>query len=298
MAKRTCGVPGCERRHKGHGLCDTHLYRQRNGLPLDAAPMRQPRTGLVCQADGCERNIAGKGLCSLHWQRQRNGIPMDAPLQVRNADQTCSIEDCENPSRKRGWCPKHYARWRAHGDTAVVITPLELACSVEGCERPGKTIGMCGFHRRRLREGTALRKPLKPRGAQCSADDCTDIAQYRGLCRKHRQRQDYVDNPTPFKAKTARRRYQAAHGMTSTDKELSTEYREVIKDDPCTYCGGRTDQMHVDHKFPLSKGGTDHWWNLTAACSHCNLAKYNRCGTSFLLLRGGAYGSRIAAAVT
>jgi hypothetical protein len=28
----------------------------------------------------------------------------------------CSIEDCESSSYVRGWCVKHYERWRAHGD--------------------------------------------------------------------------------------------------------------------------------------------------------------------------------------
>ena len=29
---------------------------------------------------------------------------------------TCEIENCEKPSRTRGWCDKHYQRWLAHGD--------------------------------------------------------------------------------------------------------------------------------------------------------------------------------------
>ena len=30
---------------------------------------------------------------------------------------TCNIEDCENGGKlRRGWCPKHYERWRRHGD--------------------------------------------------------------------------------------------------------------------------------------------------------------------------------------
>ena len=28
----------------------------------------------------------------------------------------CSIDGCESAARKRGWCHKHYVRWRAHGD--------------------------------------------------------------------------------------------------------------------------------------------------------------------------------------
>lgn len=28
----------------------------------------------------------------------------------------CAIQGCGKPSRKRGWCPTHYARWQRHGD--------------------------------------------------------------------------------------------------------------------------------------------------------------------------------------
>lgn len=28
----------------------------------------------------------------------------------------CAIEDCERPSRARGWCVMHYQRWQTHGD--------------------------------------------------------------------------------------------------------------------------------------------------------------------------------------
>lgn len=36
---------------------------------------------------------------------------------------TCSVSDCERPSRKRGWCGMHYTRWQRHGDTNVCLKP-------------------------------------------------------------------------------------------------------------------------------------------------------------------------------
>lgn len=37
----------------------------------------------------------------------------------------CSIEGCERVEKlKRGWCEKHYCRWRAHGDPLTILTSL------------------------------------------------------------------------------------------------------------------------------------------------------------------------------
>lgn len=31
------------------------------------------------------------------------------------ADATCTVDDCPKRATRRGWCPKHYERWRRHG---------------------------------------------------------------------------------------------------------------------------------------------------------------------------------------
>lgn len=38
----------------------------------------------------------------------------------------CSIPGCSSLARRRGWCTKHYHRWRAHGD------PLKLLTAAQG----------------------------------------------------------------------------------------------------------------------------------------------------------------------
>jgi HNH endonuclease len=36
----------------------------------------------------------------------------------------CSVQGCERPSRRRGWCARHYWRWATHGDpTVITIAP-------------------------------------------------------------------------------------------------------------------------------------------------------------------------------
>jgi 5-methylcytosine-specific restriction endonuclease McrA len=73
--------------------------------------------------------------------------------------------------------------------------------------------------------------------------------------------------------------------MDEADRLLSAEYRKAIRNDPCFYCGS-AETHHVDHYFPLAKGGTDAWFNLRAACRDCNLSKFTTCGTAFLLRAG------------
>jgi hypothetical protein len=76
-----------------------------------------------------------------------------------------------------------------------------------------------------------------------------------------------------------------AKRMAPHDRRVSVDYRRAIANDPCWYCGIEVAE-HVDHFFPLAKGGTDHWWNLRRACAACNHSKNARCGTWFLLRRG------------
>jgi 5-methylcytosine-specific restriction endonuclease McrA len=42
----------------------------------------------------------------------------------------------------------------------------------------------------------------------------------------------------------------------------------------CQYCGDRADS--IDHVVPRSRGGSDEWDNLVAACRTCNSTKRNR----------------------
>jgi hypothetical protein len=64
----------------------------------------------------------------------------------------CSVSDCERPVQARGWCRKHYERWRLHGDPHFVrMTVAGEACSVEGCGNGVIARGMCGTHYSRWR---------------------------------------------------------------------------------------------------------------------------------------------------
>jgi hypothetical protein len=36
-----------------------------------------------------------------------------------STDRTCSVDGCERHVRARGWCARHYDRWRVNGDPVV-----------------------------------------------------------------------------------------------------------------------------------------------------------------------------------
>lgn len=63
----------------------------------------------------------------------------------------CIIEGCDSPRRGRGWCSKHWARWRKYGDPLIVKArgtwaPEKRPCSVDGCERLAHAHTYCTKH--------------------------------------------------------------------------------------------------------------------------------------------------------
>lgn len=63
----------------------------------------------------------------------------------------------------------------------------------------------------------------------------------------------------------------------------SREYIELLKADPCSYCGEPME--HVDHIVARAEWGIgwSQWENLTSACQQCNCQKNARPLLSFLL---------------
>lgn len=80
-------------------------------------------------------------------------------------DDVCSIDGCEKPPRSRGWCSRHYDRWRDHGDP-LGGKPIQRRpngseapkCAVEECPDPARSRGYCAVHWSRMkRHGDARR---------------------------------------------------------------------------------------------------------------------------------------------
>jgi hypothetical protein len=111
---------------------------------------------------------------------------------------TCAIEGCDKEVLARGWCSKHYYRWRRSGDPLTARAKLPVGtyttCTVEGCEKPHFTAGLCDMHRWRVRTqgepgpaGQLNRRRSKPK-EPCEVDGCDRLRKGSTYCHLHSER--------------------------------------------------------------------------------------------------------------
>ena len=71
-------------------------------------------------------------------------------------DRTCTVEGCSAKRLARGWCSKHYQRWKNHGSTDSLLQERGTEpppCSIDGCANRGTGpggLGYCEKHYRRV----------------------------------------------------------------------------------------------------------------------------------------------------
>ena len=80
------------------------------------------------------------------------------------------------------------------------------------------------------------------------------------------------------------------HGAEIGDRAAIEKFYLEVKTKnaiPCYYCGVTTipSAREVDHKQPLSRGGTHRLENLAVCCPACNGRKYNRTEEEFRCLK-------------
>jgi hypothetical protein len=63
----------------------------------------------------------------------------------------CSIADCCSRVVARGYCGRHYQRFRKSGDPSLTLKPRDRTCSVGGCDEKHESLGYCVRHLSRFR---------------------------------------------------------------------------------------------------------------------------------------------------
>ncbi len=112
-------------------------------------------------------------------------------------------------------------------------------------------------------------------------------------------RQRYAQNPekacaitrawqrrNPFRVKLieAIRRAREADAFV---QEVTTEHLQLLleaQDGKCRYCKEPLTKKHLEHRIPLSRGGTHQPSNVCWSCPSCNQRKYNKTEAEFLSL--------------
>lgn len=62
-------------------------------------------------------------------------------------DDVCVVDGCDQPSRSRDMCQRHYDSWRYRNMGLVVTQHRNSAtCTVEGCSKPSRAKNMCRPH--------------------------------------------------------------------------------------------------------------------------------------------------------
>lgn len=136
----SCTVAGCDRKHKGHGYCETHLYHWRAGKelkPLGAKKTELPiARELECSFRMCSRPQLSKGLCARHWMQQNKGNALSPVKERYSIGDKCAITGCENTYQLKGdlnngRCPRH-KRMSRYGITNYQIEQIEAIdeCSI------------------------------------------------------------------------------------------------------------------------------------------------------------------------
>lgn len=163
-----------------------------------------------------------------------------------------------------------------------------MECSIEDCCEENKVKGLCDRHYKRLWYLNNKDLVLSRRKDRYNRDKTRELEYSKLYAESNRQSTRLHKtkwreaNPEHIKSIRDRRRHSADLGMTDQDKIDSIAWRIYIKDRPCAYCFTNSAVKHYDHLQPLSRSGTDHWFNIVRTCQTCNLSKNSKTVREFM----------------
>lgn len=81
------------------------------------------------------------------------------------------------------------------------------------------------------------------------------------------------ENPTKAAAISARRRARKLGAIVGDPAAVAAREAEIRESRWCVWCQAEVDNLHIDHIWPLSKGGSHAVYNLQGLCAKHNLSK-------------------------
>lgn len=125
---------------------------------------------------------------------------------------------------------------------------------------------------------TNLRRGTSTQCKKCSSEDSAEARERantkHGNARRGKKTREY--SAASYHKRRARK---AENGGQATAEQIVSKYE--YHGNKCIYCGTE-DNLTLEHRKPISRGGSHHPANIAPACRWCNTSKGNKTEAEYL----------------
>lgn len=206
-----------------------------------------------------------------------------------DSTRTCAIDDCDGRPVARGWCNRHYLRWRSHGDPlsggASPRKPTDHGDGTRTCNECGDRLDLDSFDvdLSATRGRRAVCKACRSAAMKSWYSENRDRQRRRARDRRardtevlrHRDRIRYADDRDKRLELVYARidRLRAEHYGVEFDPTVTRSALRLTLGDQCKYCDKQMDftigvqgapgpdKATIEHQQPISRGGGHTWSN-------------------------------------